>query len=133
MPRLATVTVLAVELLAFLFAMTLVGTGHDRAGLVLVAVAMGMQNTLHQIVAGADVGKGFITGALYAFGQSLARLATGKAKIGQAVANAASWLAFVGGVVAGACILAAAGILPSLAMIAVLIAALIAAICAGKL
>jgi Protein of unknown function (DUF1275) len=70
--RFEILAVLNSELLIFLVALALAAGAYDRTALVLVALAMGAQNTLHQIVAGADVGKGFITGTLFAFGQSLA-------------------------------------------------------------
>jgi uncharacterized membrane protein YoaK (UPF0700 family) len=58
---------------------------------------MGAQNALHQIVAGADVGKGFITGALFALGQSLAFWLRRRTPMSQAASNLLSWLAFVAG------------------------------------
>ncbi len=94
---------------------------------------MGMQKTLHQVIAGADVGKGFITSALFALGQSLARLVRGKATIAQAVSNALSWTAFVGGVVVGACTVGSAGLLGSLVIISALAFVCIVAICVGWL
>lgn len=75
--RFEIVAVLHGECLIFLLAFMLAADGHNRAALVLIALAMGMQNTLHQMVAGADVGKGFITGVLIALGQSLARWVRG--------------------------------------------------------
>ncbi len=131
--NLATVTVLAGELVAFLFAIGLVLIGHDRIGLVFVAIAMGMQNNLHQVIAGADVGKGFITGALFALGQSLARLVKGKANAAQAASNAWSWISFVGGVAIGAATIAGIGLLASLTIVAALALIAIVAICAGWL
>ncbi len=132
--RLTTVTVLGAELLAFLIAITLVLFGYDRIGLAFVAVAMGMQNNLHQVIVGADVGKGFITGALFALGPVAGPVFfKGKAKIGQAASNALSWTAFVSGVVIGACTVASMGVLGSLIIVAGLVFITIGAICVGWL
>jgi len=80
-------------MLAFLLAVTT----HLEPALIIVAAAMGMQNSLHQLVAGADVGKGFITGALFSFGQSVARHQGYRA-----LSNLFSWSVFVLGAALGA-------------------------------
>ncbi len=130
---LAFATILAGEVLALLGAILLALFGMDRIGLALVAVAMGMQNTLHQVIAGADIGKGFITGALFGFGQALARHLRGTAKLAQSLSNLLSWGAFVGGVVLGAWTLAAIGVPAALAVAALALGAATAAICLGAL
>jgi uncharacterized membrane protein YoaK (UPF0700 family) len=89
-------SVLGAEILFFLAAIALALFHRDRSALALVATAMGMQNALHQLVSGADVGKSFITGALFGLGQAIARLFRDVAEIGRASSNLLNWLAFVG-------------------------------------
>lgn len=76
--------------------------GLGAAALVAIAGAMGMQNVLHQSISGADVGKGFISGSLFALGQSLARLARDRGQGAAAFQNGWSWLSFIAGVSTGA-------------------------------
>ena len=88
---------------AAIFAIALTGI---RAGvapfiLVVLAIAMGMQNVLHRELWGADVGKSFVTGTLVSLGQSIARLR----RPGMAQASLAlmvSWCLFVTGATLGA-------------------------------
>lgn len=118
------VRILAVEVVLFTAAATLTGIGTGFHSLVPVALAMGMQNSVHQIVAGADVGKSFVTGALFGLGQSLARLASGKSRPSEAVSYALSWGCFVVGAGIGALTLSGAGLTVALAGAAVLLAGL---------
>ncbi len=120
--------VLAVELLIVCLAIVLSLQVDQRLALVPVAGAMGMQNTLHQIVAGADVGKSFLTGNLFGLGQALARISQDRAQTVRAAHHALSWLAFVAGVVAGALTFASLGVTAALAVIAVAVAALAIAV-----
>jgi|HubBroStandDraft_6_1064221.scaffolds.fasta_scaffold72646_3 uncharacterized membrane protein YoaK (UPF0700 family) len=131
--RFEILAVLNSELLVFLVALALAVSAYDRTALVLVALAMGAQNTLHQIVAGADVGKGFITGTLFALGQSLAFWLRRRKPISQAASNLLSWLAFIGGAAVGTLVLGAIGLIAVLAVIATIYALLIAAIFFGCL
>lgn len=114
--------VLLAELLVLLVALTLAATGGPRPALFIVAVAMGMQNAMHQLISGADVGRSFITGALSSLGQSLAQLLGGKGCVRRTLVLAASWLAFVFGAVAGSFVLATVGLLPALIIVVVLLA-----------
>lgn len=118
------VSILGVEVVLFALAAALTAGGLGLPSLIPVAVAMGMQNSVHQIIAGADIGKSFVTGALFGIGQSLARLSTGKSKPGEAVAYAGSWGCFVLGAGIGALMLDAAGLSRALASGAVLLAGL---------
>lgn len=127
------IAVLDCEFVLLLLAVAIAGRGHDHPALVLVAFAMGMQNTLHQVVAGADVGKGFITGALFAFGQSLALWLRRRAPIMQAASNLLSWLAFIGGAVLGTLTLDGVGLVAALAAMCLAYALVIAATCADLL
>lgn len=120
--RLVIASMLGGEFVLSLWAIALAIAGHDHVALALLAVAMGMQNTLHMTVAGADVGKGFITGALFALGQSLARLLRGREQIAMAMSNALSWLVFVGGAILGTVVLATIGLVASLGVIAAVLA-----------
>src|SRR5580704_17443199 len=131
--RFEILAVLNSELLVFLVALALAVSAYDRTALVLVALAMGAQNTLHQIVAGADVGKGFITGTLFALGPSLAFWLRRRKPISQAASNLLSWLAFIGGAAVGTLVLGAIGLIAVLAVIATIYALLIAAIFFGCL
>ena len=72
------------------------------AALLPITVAMGMQNVLRQQVGRADVGKTFVTGALFSAGQSLARALTGRAPRVEWLAFLATWIAFVLGAAGGA-------------------------------
>jgi uncharacterized membrane protein YoaK (UPF0700 family) len=117
--------VLVCELVCFVLAWSLDGTLAANAALLFVALAMGMQNTLHKAVAGAATGKSFITGALFGTGDALARACLGRAHVAEALANAASWLAFVVGVTAGAFGVGAFGVSPSLQVATGLVLALI--------
>ena len=94
--------VLACELACLVLAWSLEEVLAAKVALLFVALAMGMQNTLHKAVAGAAAGKSFITGALFGTGDALARVCLGRAHVAEAAANAASWLAFVAGVTGGA-------------------------------
>ena len=130
---LVVIAVLGCELALLLLAVAIAHGGHDHPALVLVALAMGMQNALHQMVAGADVGKGFITGALFALGQSLAQWLHRRAPLAQAASNLLSWLAFIGGAVLGTLTLDGIGLVDALAVICLAYALMIAAIGADLL
>jgi uncharacterized membrane protein YoaK (UPF0700 family) len=109
------VAVLLAELLVLLVALGLALSVNPQAALTGVAAAMGMQNAVHQLISGADVGRSFITGALFSLGQALAKVVEGnkdeRRTIGVLVL---SWLAFVFGVVIGSLTFAAVGLQLSL-------------------
>lgn len=115
------VAVLSAECLVLLIAFGLALAGYPRAALLVVAAAMGVQNALHQLIAGADVGRSFITGTLFGLGQSLAQILVGKGCTRRAMLLASSWLSFVSGAVAGTVAFAALGLLPSLAFVIALL------------
>lgn len=94
--------VLACELVCLLLAWCLETFFPVKIALLFVSLAMGMQNSLHKAIAGSATGKSFITGALFGTGDALARVYLGRAHFAEAAANAASWLAFVTGVIGGA-------------------------------
>ncbi|SCW72458.1 YoaK family protein [Ancylobacter rudongensis] len=120
------VAVLGSEVLLFALAAGLAGLDVGRLALLPVALAMGMQNSVHQIIAGADIGKSFVTGALFGLGQALARWARGRGKPVEALAYAGSWASFVTGAGIGATLLAATGLVPALVAACLLLAGLTA-------
>jgi len=96
------VLILAVEVALFALATGLVLLDAGFAALLPVAVAMGLQNSVHQVIGGADIGKSFVTGALFGMGQALAKCLTRTAKHTEWLAYAASWGSFVVGALIGA-------------------------------
>lgn len=117
------VAVLGSEVGLFALAMGLTAAGIGKLSLLPVAVAMGMQNNVHQVIAGADIGKSFVTGALFGCGQALAHWLRGKERPSEALAYAGSWASFVAGACIGALLLAA-GLIPAMAAACLLLAAL---------
>jgi uncharacterized membrane protein YoaK (UPF0700 family) len=109
--------ILGTELVIVLGAVASSYLGAGPAALIAVAGAMGMQNVLHQVIGGADVGKGFVTGSLFGLGQSLARFARGQGQRAAAFQNGWSWLSFVVGVGTGALAYGALGLLFSLCLV----------------
>ena len=96
------VLILAIEVALFALATSLVVMDAGFASLLPVSIAMGLQNSVHQVVGGADIGKSFVTGALFGMGQALAKCVTGTAKHEEWLAYAASWGSFVIGALIGA-------------------------------
>lgn len=84
--------------------------GATHIALVVVTASMGLQNAMHQVVAGADVGKSFITGILFNLGRSLSQLFSRKGNMRQLAATAFSWVAFVSGATLGALAVGAFGL-----------------------
>lgn len=127
------IAVLLAELLVLLIALGLAIAAGPRPAMHIVAAAMGMQNSAHQRIAGADVGKSYVTGTLFSFGRSLAQLLAGKGGVRPALVLAGSWLALVGGVMAGATALATFGLLLSLVLIVLVLALAVVLVVAGWL
>lgn len=103
--------ILSVECVLFLFAIMLSLMFHTHYIIFPIAMAMGMQNTMHQMVAHADVGKGFVSGTLFGIGQALAKAARGKAPASEWAVLALSWFIFVIGAALGAWMLVNSGLL----------------------
>ncbi|PZQ85986.1 MAG: DUF1275 domain-containing protein [Ancylobacter novellus] len=120
------VAILSAEVALFALAVVLTADGAGFVDMLPVAVAMGMQNSVHQIIAGADIGKSFVTGALFGLGQSLARMLSGKSNPKEAAAYASSWASFVLGALIGTLLLAAVGLSMTLVGGGLLLAALAA-------
>lgn len=129
-PRLALMTC---ELALLGGALGLALPGLTHAALLIVALAMGMQNCLHLLAQGADVGRGFITGTLMNLGQSLARAHRDAAERRKLLPLASSWLAFVAGAIAGTLVIARISLAAALAMAIAALIGLIAALRAGRL
>jgi len=107
--------VLGAEWIIVACSVTLAWLGYDRAA-------------LHQVVASADIGRGFLSGNLFSLGQSLARIRRGRDEIARAGLNGLSWLVFVGGVVAGTLCHATFGLQIALTTLLVLVSGLIIAV-----
>ncbi len=101
---------LAAETLLFALGAGLLVAGIGFPALLPLAAAMGMQNTIHQTVHGADIGKSFVTGALFSLGQSLALALRGRASAGTCAFYALSWALFVTGAALGATLLIRVGL-----------------------
>ena len=115
------VLILAVEVALFALATGLVLLDAGFAALLPVAVGMGLQNSVHQVVGGADIGKSFVTGALFGMGQALAKCLAGTAKHEEWLAYAASWGSFVAGAMTGAIALGGFGLTTAMGAACVLL------------
>lgn len=120
--------VLALEAALFAAAILASLTGLSLPCVMIVALTMGIQNVLHQAVGGVDVGKGFVTGMLFRFGQSIARMAEAKLTWGSASTSLLNWLAFVGGAALGTFAIGALDFTLCLALALALVMALLVAI-----
>lgn len=118
------VLILAIEVVLFALATGLVAMNTGFASLLPVAIAMGLQNSVHQVVGGADIGKSFVTGALFGMGQALAKCVAGRAKNSEWLAYAASWGAFVTGALIGAIALTRYGLTSAMGAACALLLAL---------
>ncbi|MFK8250963.1 YoaK family protein [Ancylobacter terrae] len=113
-------------LIALALALTVAAPGPHA--LLPIAAAMGMQNSAHQVVLKADIGKSFVTGTLVSFAGALARAIRDRKPTGEASTYGAAWLAFVTGVLTGALWLHHNGMVTALATALALIAALALAV-----
>ncbi|WP_081853119.1 YoaK family protein [Bosea sp. 117] len=115
---------LGAEAVLVAVAMALFAAFGSASALVPVAAAMGMQNNAHQVVLHADIGKSFVTGALFSLGQSFARALRDRASPREWLVYAASWLSFIAGVTTGATVLLNTNLLTALAIVFAALAAL---------
>ena len=125
-------TILVVELFFLAIASGFSMGERERLAMTLVAFVMGMQNTLHQVVAGADIGKGFITGTLFGLGEALARVFRTAGSARSAAFNFLSWFSFVSGTAVGTLALSWFGLKDCLSAAAVTIAAVLAGLLTGR-
>lgn len=122
------------EILLCIIAIGLAILETSTLALTVIALTMGMQNVMHRNVSGSDIGKSFITGALFGLGQALAQVIRGEGAISRALMHASSWLSFILGVVCGAISIDTLGLISSLALVcAALIGLLAFALGAGSL
>ncbi|MFG1213162.1 YoaK family protein [Xanthobacter flavus] len=118
---------LAIEAGLLLLAAAASSVTLSTISLLPVAIAMGLQNVLHQVSGTTSVGKGFVSGALVRLGQSIARLRSPAADSAGTATLFAGWIAFVAGAAGGALAIARLGFVPCLLLAAsALIALLIA-------
>lgn len=132
-PNHRTRIVLGCELALMTAALALALAGFDHAALGLVAMAMGWQNALHQNIAGAEIGRSFVTGALFGLGQALALALRREASFVPAALYAAAWTVFVLGAVVGSLIIFSAGLVPALTMVTLAMGALTLSVLSGRL
>lgn len=92
----------------------LAAIGFGTPALLLIALTMGMQNVMHQNVSGTDVGKGFITGALFGFGQAIAHAFKNSVSWSHARVHGCSWMSFIAGVIGGTLFVSTVGVAASL-------------------
>ncbi|MFG1399570.1 YoaK family protein [Roseixanthobacter pseudopolyaromaticivorans] len=123
--------VLGVEIALLCGALALVAAGSLMPPLFLISIAMGMQNSAHQVVLGADVGKSFVTGALFSFGQSLVAAAKGRVRPMECAIYGLSWLTFIAGVALGALTVNAFGLFEALAILVAALAVAMVGIWGG--
>lgn len=106
----ATSTVLAIEAILLLLSSVLIEHIAGAAGLVPVCVAMGMQNTVPRAIAGVEIGRSYITGALFGLGKALALSIRDRRHLRVAAAHASSWMALIVGATSGTLALGAFGV-----------------------
>ena len=116
--------ILATEIALLLSTIALSLGTASYAALLPICVAMGLQNAAHETIAGAELGKSFITGFLFNLGKALAHLAQGRGGAARALAYGASWSAFLLGVVLGSLALGHSGLTGALSGAAAVLAAL---------
>ncbi|NMN60485.1 uncharacterized membrane protein YoaK (UPF0700 family) [Xanthobacter sp. SG618] len=116
---------LAIEAGLLLLAAAASSVTLSTISLLPVAIAMGLQNVLHQMSGTTSVGKGFVSGALVRLGQSIARLRSPKADPAGTATLLGGWTAFVAGAAAGALAIARLGFIPCLLLAAAALMALV--------
>jgi oxalate decarboxylase len=76
--------------------------------------AMGLQNAVPRQVAGVEVGRGFVTGALFGVGHSLAQALQKPGQLAGAAVHFATWISLVVGAVVGSACLSRLGLTVSI-------------------
>lgn len=92
-----------------------------------VALAMGLQNSLHQTSGQTSVGKGFVSGELIRLGQSIARLRARAADPAGTATLFLGWIAFVAGAAGGALLITLLGPAACLLIAAAILVAMLVA------
>lgn len=81
-----------------------------------VCVAMGMQNAIPRYFNGIEVGRSFVTGALFSLGKTLSLAVHDRKYLKEAAIHGTSWLALVVGAVCGSASLAQFGLVSCLGL-----------------
>jgi uncharacterized membrane protein YoaK (UPF0700 family) len=123
--RFRLVCVLGTELLCLASSLGLAASSVGRAGLLPIALAMGMQNAALGVIHGSGSGKTFITGTLVSAGHACAQALLGKGRAAEAGIPFATWLAFVSGVFLGAISVAGLGLNSALVIATATLAVLV--------
>lgn len=116
---------LAIEAGLLLLAAAASSITLSTMSLLPVAIAMGLQNVLHQMSGTTSVGKGFVSGALVRLGQSIARLRSRNGDPAGTATLLAGWIAFVAGAAGGALAITRLGFIPCLLLAAAALMALV--------
>lgn len=128
----AMLSLLVGEVLLCIIAIAMAASGFARPALALIAAIMGMQNVMHRDIAGADTGKGFITGALFGLGQALAHVLARRGGVMPVWVNAGSWFSFVMGVGGGALSVRHGGVVLSLGIACLVMLFMIVLVCSAS-
>lgn len=118
---------LGIEAALLLLAAAASSIALSTLSLLPVAVAMGLQNVLHQMSGQISVGKGFVSGELVRLGQSIARLHSRAADPAGTATLLLGWIAFVAGAAGGALLIAPLGAVACLLIATALLVALLIA------
>ena len=118
---------LGIEAALLLFAAAASSIALSTISLLPVAVAMGLQNVLHQMSGQTSVGKGFVSGELVRLGQSIARLRSRAADPAGTATLLLGWIAFGAGAAGGALLIAPLGAVACLLIAAAVLVALLIA------
>lgn len=125
--------VLTAELVLMLGALAVLAAGQGHASMYVVAAAMGLQNSAAGSVGGVSLGKSFMTGTLVSFGQGVGKALARRQAVDGTVAYGLSWLTFVVAVVIGAFAWSSLGLIVSLTIATLIVAALLGLALARRL
>ena len=107
-------SVLIGEACLLLVSMILSTSASPLVTLLPVCIAMGMQNAIPRYVDGIEIGRSFVTGALFNVGKTMSLAVYDRKYLKEVAIHGASWLALVVGAVCGSASLAQFGLLSSL-------------------
>ncbi|MDO5620926.1 MAG: DUF1275 family protein [Paracoccus sp. (in: a-proteobacteria)] len=108
--------VLTAQIVILTVAAVTLATQDPVPGLIVLALAMGLQNSLAFTLRGAGLGKSFVTGSLVGFGQGLGRAIMARRLEQGVLLDGLWWLIFIAGVVAGSIAAHALGAAASVAL-----------------
>lgn len=101
LPSRPTGSILAVQIFVLACAAVTLALSATLPGLLVLALAMGVQNSLAFTLRGVGLGKSFVTGSLVGFGQGLGRAITTGQLDRAALLDGLWWLIFILGVILG--------------------------------